>query len=142
MKNIEILTCVTKYLSCLVSVLWMMAKAPSCLVNVVESLSNEPRQTVVEGLLKEGSLDSLLEMRMVMLQACQQHDNFPKGELYRRRRPKGGSAFTSLEHRLANDIFELNGFLDTGIVSSEIRAMFKLDGGIQVEASKMDGHGF
>ena len=105
----------------------MMAKPASSLANILESMCNEPQQTVVQALLREGSLDSLSEMKMVMLQACQQHDNFPKGELYRRRRPRCGSAFATLEERLANDIIELNEFLDTGIVTSEIRAMFKPD---------------
>ena len=101
-----------------------MAKA-AVLVDLLESLSNQPQQVIVDALVKQGSLDSLVEMKLGLVQSCQEADGFPKGELYRRRRPRGQSAFASLEHRLAYDICELYKFLDTGIVTPEIRSMFK-----------------
>ena len=56
---------------------------------------------------------------------CQVIPDFPEGEFYSRRKPKGASVYSNLEERLADDIFELSNCLDTGIVTAEIRNMFK-----------------
>lgn len=84
-----------------------------------------PRTDIICQLMRHGNVDKLTQLKMKLTSQCQKTDEFPKGEPYLRRRPRERSTFSSLEERLANDIFELHNFLDTGCVTGEIKAMFK-----------------
>ena len=56
---------------------------------------------------------------------CQRYENFPKGNPYLRIKSKGNSSYSSLEERLSSDICEQLTFLDTKVVTTEIKAMPK-----------------
>ena len=91
----------------------------------LKRIQHLPRTDVISQLMRHGNVDKLTKLKMKLTSECQKKDKFPKGEPFVRRRPKGQSVFSSLEERLASDIFELQNFLDTGCVTGEIKAMFK-----------------
>ena len=67
----------------------------------------------------------LTSLKLRLNDKCKGIKDFPQGEFYYRRKPKGSSDFSSLEERLADGIYELMNCLDTGIVTSEIKTMIK-----------------
>lgn len=102
-----------------------MAGSMLTLEHILEKKRNRPRSTIVEELVKLGDVDSLTKLKLKIVSKCQENESFPKGGLYSRRKPKGQSRFCSLEERLATDICLLCEFLDSGVVTSEIKNMFK-----------------
>ena len=84
------------------------------------------REDLTSKLLKDGSVDSLTKLKLTLVEKCKEIEGFPKGEFYSRRKPKGTSTYSSLEERLTDDIAELLNFLDTEIVTPEVRNMFKM----------------
>ena len=104
-------------------------------------VQDQPRTYVVRRLARDGNVDSLTKLKMKLTSNCRsKSDDFPVGEPYLRRKPKGKSAFSSLEERLANDIYELSNFLDTGYITSELKSMFKGDGsgGLAADTSTLE----
>jgi hypothetical protein len=74
--------------------------------------------------MKEGSVETLTSMKLLLAEKCQAVQGFPKGELRSRRKLKRISTSSCLEERLSGDIAELINFLETEVVTSEIRNMF------------------
>ena len=93
----------------------------------LNSLKNRPKLEIVNGLLDKGNVEHLTSLKVGLVAECRESCmlGFPTGELYTRRKPKDRSQFKSLEERLANDIVELFVCLDTRVVTSNIKAMFK-----------------
>lgn len=104
-----------------------MTSQQSSLLEMLQcELKNKPKDEIVRYLAEVGSVETLTELKIAVgKDACDAVPDFPMGEFYTRRKPKGRSAFNTLEHRLAADIAELFSSLDTGIVTTEIKAMFK-----------------
>ena len=94
------------------------------LEHILQKNRNRPRSTIVEELVKFGDVDSLTKLKLKIVSRCQENESFPKVGLYSRRKLKGQSRFSSLEEWLATDICLLYEFLDSGVVTSEIKAMF------------------
>ena len=92
---------------------------------ILENVNCLPKRDIVNGLLESCSVEDLTCMKMEMAEKCKCISDFPKGEFYSRRKPKGASIFSSLEERLADDIFELLKCFDTGYVGPEVKGMFK-----------------
>ena len=84
-----------------------------------------PKDALVEKLVEEKDIEELTSLKLKLYDKCKEIKNFPGGEFYCRRKPKGSSNFSSLEERLADDVYELMNCLDTGIVTSEIKSMIK-----------------
>lgn len=102
----------------------------SCVTSLAKLLNDElksqPKSVIVRKLVDEGTIESLTELKIKLVEESRQTvPNFPKGDLFTRRKPKGKSSFNSLEERLAGDIAELFILLDTFIITVEIKAMFK-----------------
>lgn len=102
----------------------------SCVTSLAKLLNDElksqPKTVIVRKLVDEGTIESLTELKIKLVEESRQTvPNFPKGNLFTRRKPKGKSSFNSLEERLAGDIAELFILLDTFIITVEIKAMFK-----------------
>ena len=93
----------------------------------LNSLKNRPKLEIVNGLLDTGNVEHLTNLKVGLVAECRELCilGFPTGQLYTRRKPKDRSQFKSLEERLANDIVELFICLDTRVVTSNIKAMFK-----------------
>ncbi|CAB4026393.1 Hypothetical predicted protein [Paramuricea clavata] len=53
-------------------------------------------------------------MELQLYEKCKYIKGFPNEEFYQRRKPKGISSYSSLEDRLADDVYELMTCLDTG----------------------------
>jgi hypothetical protein len=96
------------------------------LYNVFERLKDQPRSVLVRSLINKGSVDSLTNLKLKLAEECGRLDGCPRGECFSRRTPKESSTYEGLEERLANDIAELSNFLNTEIVTSELRNMFKV----------------
>ena len=109
---------------------YLMASKPASLMVMLErELKNKPMDDIVRCLAEAGSVDTLTELKIALVEeACKAVPDFPKGELYTRRKPRGRSVYATLEERLAVDIAVLFASLDTGVVTSEIKAMFKTCG--------------
>lgn len=71
-------------------------------------------------------MDSLTNLKLKLAEECRRLDGCPRGECFSRRTPKEFSTYEGLEERLANDIAELSNFLNTEIVTSELRNTFKV----------------
>ena len=96
------------------------------LVGLLDELKSQPKSVLVQKLIERGTVEALIEVKVILVkEASESVPNFPKGEMYSRRKPKGKSLFNSLEERLAKDIAEVFISLDTGIVTPDIRAMFR-----------------
>ena len=80
---------------------------------VIAKLGDRPRSEVVKELASYGNVDTLTQFKMKLVNDGRQRKNFPKGEYYIRRKPKGGSVYVTLEERLASDICEISDFLDS-----------------------------
>jgi hypothetical protein len=93
--------------------------------SLYEEWKSHPKDVIVRKFLEYGTVATLTEFKVKLTSRCQQIPNFPKGEVYARRKPIGLSLFTSLEVRLADDIFHLLVCIDTNVVQPEVRAMFK-----------------
>lgn len=92
-------------------------------------LKDIPKDEIVLRLADVGTIENLTELKIALVvEARNTISEFPKGEPYIRRKPKGRSALNTLEQRLAVDIAELFSSLDTGVVTPEIKAMFKATG--------------
>lgn len=106
-----------------------MALSAASLVRLLGGeLKNLPKDIVVGKLIESGTVESLTELKFILVgEASDKVDGFPKSELYIRRRPREGSSFNTLEERLAHDVSELNICIDSGIVTPEIKAMFKVN---------------
>ena len=98
------------------------------LVALLPQMNTLPRNGFVKEVRNYGDIDSLTQIKTKLVSEFQKYDDFPKGDTYSRRKRKTKSAYTSLEERLARDIFELYTYLDTGVVSSGVKNMFKSDG--------------
>ena len=83
------------------------------------------RDALVERLVEEKNIEELTSIKLKLYDKCKEIKDFPRGEFYSRRKPKGSSNFSSLEERLADDVYELMNCLDTGIVTSEVKALIK-----------------
>ena len=94
------------------------------LEKIISDIKCQPKALVIGELMKE-AVDTLTSLKLKLHDQCQAIQDFPKGEFYARRKPKGMSSYSSLEERLADDIVELSNCLDTGIVSTEVKNMFK-----------------
>ena len=94
------------------------------LEKILADMNCHPKAAVIDELMK-GTVESLTAMKLKLYDKCRAVEDFPMGEFYTRRKPKGASAYSSLEERLADDIFELSNCLDTGIVTAEVKNMFK-----------------
>lgn len=90
-----------------------------------EKWKSHPKATAVVKLLEIGTVESLTEFKFKLIDKGRQISEFPKGDAYTRRKPRGRSTFATLEERLADDIFELLVCLDTGVIQPEVSAMFK-----------------
>ncbi|CAB4027170.1 Hypothetical predicted protein, partial [Paramuricea clavata] len=82
---------------------------------------------LVEKLVEERNIEELTSIKLKLYDKCKEIKDFPRGEFYSRRKPKSSSGFSSLEERLADDVYELMNCLDTGIVTSGVKALIKLD---------------
>ena len=58
-------------------------------------LSNRPRREIVQELTRKGDVNSLTQFKMKLAESGRQHETFPKGEFYARRRPKGCSNYAT-----------------------------------------------
>jgi hypothetical protein len=74
---------------------------------------DRPKDKIVEKLLEIGTLSTLTEVKFKLCSECQQVSQFPQGDMYTTRKPKGNSTFSTLEERLAEDIWQLMVCLDT-----------------------------
>lgn len=81
------------------------------------------RDALVEKLVEEKNIEELTSIKLELHDKCKDINDFPRGEFYSRRKPKGSSSLGSLEERLA----ELMNCFDTGIVTNEVKALFKSD---------------
>lgn len=90
-----------------------------------EQWMSHPKATAVEKLLEIGTVESLTKFKFNLIDKGRQVSEFPKGDAYTRRKPRGRSSFATLEERLADDVFELLVCLDTGVIQPEVSAMFK-----------------
>lgn len=86
---------------------------------------DRPKDKIVEKLLEIGTVSTLTEVKFKLCSECQQVSQFPQGDMYTRRKPKGNSTFSTLEERLAEDIWQLMVCMDTGVVQPAIKSMFK-----------------
>lgn len=87
----------------------------------------QPRTIGVRELIKCATVESLTQFKTRLTTQCQKSGTFPKGESYLSRKPNRTNELSSLEERLANDICDLMNFIDTGIITSHLKAMFKSD---------------
>ena len=92
--------------------------------DIINEFKTQPKEVVVKKLMKEGSVETLSSMKLLLAEKCQAVQGFPKGELRSRRKPKGISTSICLEERLSGDVAELLNFLETEVVTSEIQNMF------------------
>ena len=92
---------------------------------IVSVFRNSSKTDTVNKLVQDYSVDGLSSLKVELSLKCSGIKDFPVGELFSRRRPKGASVYSSLEERLASDIFELMNCLDTEIITPEIRSMFR-----------------
>ena len=98
------------------------------------------KDALVEKLVEEKDIEELTSLKLELYDKCKVIKDFPRGDFYCRRKPKSSSNFSNLEERLADDVYELMNCLDTGIVSSEVRAMIK-PSTIEVGGSNKINHG-
>ncbi|CAB3981582.1 Hypothetical predicted protein [Paramuricea clavata] len=90
--------------------------------DIINEFKTQPKEVVVKKLIS--SVETLTSMKLLLAEKCQAVQGFPKGELRSRRKPKGISTSSCLEERLSGDVAELINFLETEVVTSEIRNMF------------------
>ena len=93
--------------------------------DILENFNCLPKKDIVSGLVDSCSVEALTCMKMELVDKCKGISGFPDGEIYSRRKPRDGSSYSSLEERLADDIFELLKCFDTGLVAPSVKAMFK-----------------
>jgi hypothetical protein len=84
-----------------------------------------PRDVLVEKIIEDKDVEQLTNLKLQLYEKCKNIKGFPYGEFYQRRKPKGTSHYSSLEERLADDVYELMTCLDTEVISPEIKAMIK-----------------
>jgi hypothetical protein len=84
-----------------------------------------PRDVLVEKLIEDKDIEQLTNLKLQLYEKCKNIKGFPCGEFYQRRKPKGKSHYSSLEERLADDVYELMTCLDTEVITPEIKAMIK-----------------
>ena len=102
-----------------------MAQSFSSLDELLHSLKNNPQAVIVKKLREHGNVKTLTQVKLKLVDQCRLCKDFPKGDLFSRRNPKRNSCVRTLEERLAVDICELNAFTDSGIVTQELKNMFK-----------------
>ena len=96
---------------------------------VIKKISKQPRNDIVAELIRKGDIDSLTQFRLKLVEKGKQFETFPKGDPYTRK-PKGCSKFSTLEERLANDICEIYEYFNTGVITMELKDMFKNENGL------------
>lgn len=84
-----------------------------------------PKDVLVEKLIEDKDVEQLTSIKLQLYEKCKSIKGFPNGEFYQRRKPKGRSLYSSLEERLADDVYELMTCLDTEVITPEIKAMIK-----------------
>ena len=90
------------------------------------TFESQPKSVLVQKLIERGTVEALTELKVILVkEASESVPSVPKGEMYSRREPKGKSSFNLLEERLVEDIAGIFISLDTGIVTPDIRAVFK-----------------
>ena len=92
--------------------------------DIINEFKTQPKEVVIKKLMKEGSVEILTSMKLLLAEKCQAVQGFPIGEFRSRRKLKGISTSSCLEERLSGDIAELINFFETEVVTSEIRNMF------------------
>ena len=92
---------------------------------LIKKISKQPRNDIVAELIRKGDIDSLTQFRLKLVEKGKQFETFPKGDPYTRRKPEGRSKFSTLEERLANDICVIYEYFNTGVVTMELKDMFK-----------------
>ena len=97
---------------------------------LIKKISKQPSNDIVAELIRKGDIDSLTQFRLKLVEKGKQFETFPKGDPYTRRKLKGCSKFSTLEERLANDICEIYVYFNTGVVTIELKDMFKNENGL------------
>ena len=97
------------------------------LEDVLYLSKNEPRDVIMRKLIENGNVETLTQVKFNLAEQCHSNEDFPKSDLYIRCKPKEKSVYQTLEERLAADIFVLYTFTDTGVVSHDLRNLFKDD---------------
>ena len=96
---------------------------------MIKKISRQPRNDIVAELIRKGDIDSLTQFRLKLVEKGKQFETFPKGDPYTRRKPNAVSG-CSQEERLANDICEIYEYFNTGVVTMELKDMFKNEHGL------------
>ena len=97
---------------------------------LIKKISKQPRNDIVAELIRKGDIDNLVQFRLKLAEKGKQFETFPKGDPYTRRKPKGCSKFSTLEERLANNICEIYEYFNTGVITMELKDMFKNENGL------------
>lgn len=92
---------------------------------MLEELKNNPHAVIVKRLTEHGNVETLTHLKLKLFRQGRLCKNFSKGEPFSGRKPKGKSSLQTLEERLSVDICELTGFIDSVIVTLELKNMFK-----------------
>jgi hypothetical protein len=57
--------------------------------DIINKFKTQPKEVVVKKLMKEGSVETLTSMKLLLAEKCQAVQGFPKRELRSRRKLKG-----------------------------------------------------